>query len=698
MIQLSLHGMRISEILFVPCFFILCSCPLLARQTVPGEFIVQLDRDASLAELLKDMPLPHPEVRVLSRGWDIWLLAFPQGDDTGRLSIIRQNPLVKFAQFNHRLSPRAVIPSDTLFPLQWNLQNTGQSNGTPGADISATRAWALATGGVTTGGDTIVIAAVDEGFYLQHDDLPFWKNRLDPRNGIDDDLNGYIDDYNGWNVKTHTDSIPNDFHGTHIAGIAAATGNNITGIAGVAWYARLLPVSIPDYEEAQVVEAYAYIFDMRRLYNTTDGAQGAFIVAVNSSFGHDFGKPEDFPLWCAMYDSLGSVGVLSVASVPNITYDVDISGDVPSSCPSDYLITVTNTTRHDAKSATAAFGAMTVDLGAPGTAIYSTAPFNNYSLSSGTSMAAAHVTGALALIYSAACSAFIAACHDNPAAAALVVKDYILKGTDILPDLDGLTVSGGRLNVHHSMHAFFNDYCVRCLLLDEQVVQLRCHGDSDGAILLSPSSGIPPYVYEWSTGDSSASVAGLPRGKYAVKVSDASGCEKYRYYEITQPRALVVHLAADSATNGTDGSAAAFVTGGTPPYSYQWDDPQQSTGAALSGLTPGIYSVTVTDANGCRTFNSIAVSGSTSLNFHNSFPCQMTISPNPAESIVWIEIISRKKSPAQVAVFDMSGKMLMKRDALQEKFPVDLSGFAQGSYIVKLITEKNTAVKKVIRF
>jgi len=439
--------------------FILLCAEVSSQHRIPGQIIVQLNRSVTANELVKNFAPPHPEMRMLSKSWNIWLLTFHDGKEEKQLKLLRAHPSVRLAQFNHSVSPRSITPNDTLFPEQWNLENTGQFSGTPGADISATEAWQHGTGGITATGDTIVLAIVDEGAYLLHQDLRFWKNRLDPHNGLDDDFNGYIDDYNGWDVKTHSDSIPNDFHGTHVAGIAAATGNNITGVAGVAWDAMIMPVSIPDYEEAQVVEAYSYIFDMRKLYNVTSGRMGAFIVAANSSFGIDFGMPDDYPLWCAMYDSLGSVGVLSVASTANITTDVDIAGDIPSLCPSEHLIVVTSTTRFDTRANGTAIGAVSVDLGAPGSGIYSTTLFDNYAPSSGTSMAAAHVTGAVALIYSAACRSFLQNYMDNPDSLARLVKNFILSGTDSLSELTGLTVTGGRLNVYKSM-MLVNDFCI----------------------------------------------------------------------------------------------------------------------------------------------------------------------------------------------------------------------------------------------
>lgn len=677
--------------------FLLLTAAAFCQDRIPGQVIVQLEKDSGADQFFKSILPAHSKIKLLSESWNIWLVYITEGEEDRLLKKLRKYPAVLFAQFNHRIAKRSIIPNDSLFSSQWNLQNTGQSGGTPGADIKAPQAWGLGTGGITAQGDSIVIAVIDEGFYLQHEDLRFRKNRLDPRNGIDDDNNGYIDDYHGWDVRTNTDSIPNDSHGTHCAGIAAAAGNNLMGVAGVAYNALLMPVSIPDYDEAEVAAAYSYIFDMRRLYNSTLGQKGAFVVATNSSFGIDNGKPEEFPIWCAMYDSLGSAGILSAGATANITTDVEIAGDIPSLCAGDHLIIVTNTTRFDNKSNTAAFGANSVDLGAPGTAIYSTTPFDNYNIQSGTSMSAAHVAGAVALMYSSACAGFIQSCHDYPDSFSLVVKNYILSGTDLLTALDGLTLTGGRLNLFNSMHSFFNDYCVSCLRVDETVNAVLCHGDYSGSINLSVSQGSPPYSYEWSSGDSSSSLAGLPRGKYSVKISDSTGCEKYRYYEITQPLPLVVNLISDSAVNGEDGSATAFVSGGVEPYSYQWNDSNNSTTSQVEDLPPGEYTATITDANGCSASESITVGGSTAINFQNLYVPAIRISPNPVSSVVWIEIVGQKNSSAQLSVSDVSGKLLLEKIFYGENFSLDFSGYHQGSYFIKITNEQYAAVKKVIR-
>jgi subtilisin family serine protease len=401
-------------------------------------------------------------VQRLSDRLDMFLLQFNPSliDENRLLENIKAHPYVELAQFNHYLEQRELFPNDNYFDIQWGLHNTGQSGGADDADIDAAEAWELGTSGVTSTGDSIVVAIIDNGFDIGHEDLWIYKNYLEiPGNGIDDDSNGYIDDVNGWNAWNNNGTIISQVHGTRVAGIAAARGNNGEGIAGVVWNARIMPViysTSASVVESIVVAGYAYIHEMRSAYNETEGEKGAFVVSTNASFGVNNGDPANFPVWGAIFDSLGMVGVLHAAATANANVNVDVVGDVPTGLTSDFLISVTNTDKNDVKYSSAAYGPVSIDLGAPGTAIYSTSPNDEYGSGSGTSYASPHVAGAIAYMYSIAPAEFMNAYHNDPAGMALVVKQYLLDGTDPLPSLEGITVTGGRLNIFNSANLMLN--------------------------------------------------------------------------------------------------------------------------------------------------------------------------------------------------------------------------------------------------
>lgn len=423
---------------------------------IEGEFIIQVFDAQDVTSITSEFNTYSLKPKqLLSRRMNIWLFEYnPAGmkstDHDRLLENVSRHSKVAAAQYNHEVTLRTTTPNDPSYGSQWALNNTGQTGGTSDADIDAPEAWDIATGGMTANGDQIVVAVIDGGFDLNHTDLSFFKNELDPPGNGDEDGNGYVDDYHGWNAYNNNGTIPSDVHGTHVAGICAAKGNNSVGVSGANWNAKVMPVAGSSGTESIVVLAYGYVLEMRKTYNETDGAAGAFVVSTNSSFGVDFGQPSNFPIWCAMYDSLGAAGILSAAATANLNINIDTQGDIPTACPSAYMIAVTNTTHTDSRNSGAAFGATTIDLGSPGTSILSTVPGNGYNNLTGTSMATPQVAGAVALMYAAACPGFINAYYNAPGALALDVRDAIFDGTDPIAALSGITVTGGRLNVNNS--------------------------------------------------------------------------------------------------------------------------------------------------------------------------------------------------------------------------------------------------------
>lgn len=443
---------------------------------VPGEILVRFQDNVNpntwkLSTTLLRAQMASPEVdRCVSEHFKVWTLNFDWRTTNERtlLEAIRQDPQVVAAQFNHFIELRSKTPNDPRYGDQWYLKNTGQRSGfVPGLDLGMEDAWEITTGGVTPQGDTIVVCVIDNGLDLEHEDFGdnLWVNHNEiPNNGLDDDNNGYVDDRRGWHVARSNDNIDDqNWHGTITAGIIGAKGNNGIGVTGLNWDVKLMIVvgGFGQAVESRIIEAYEYCLVQRKLYNETDGEKGAFVVASNSSWGVARSFPDEYPLWCAVYDSLGQAGVLNIGATDNKNVDVDAIGDMPTSCESDFLISVTNVGGDGMKITEAGYGATSIDLGAYGDQITMTGDGNTYTEDGGTSFAAPMVTGAVALMYAADCPTLSALYQENPQNAALLVKDALLRSVDLEPSLAGLTLTGGRLNIRNALELIIGE-CGDC--------------------------------------------------------------------------------------------------------------------------------------------------------------------------------------------------------------------------------------------
>ncbi len=276
-------------------------------------------------------------------------------------------PEVEFAQPNYRYHALVTIPNDTDFSKQWGLNNTGQTvngtTGTPDADIDAPEAW-----DVTTGSSSVVVAVIDSGVDYNHPDLSanIWRHIGETAgNGIDDDGNGFTDDTRGWDfVDGDNNPMDTDGHGTHIAGIIGAVGNNGTGVAGIAWQVQIMPVRVLDAGGGGFTSDIMAGID----YAVNNGAN-----IINISLGGDPGGPQDSAMISAL-TSAKNAGVTAVIAAGNENNDNDISPVYPASYTLDNIISVAATDQSGNLAWFSNFGATSVDVGAPGVDIYSTAP------------------------------------------------------------------------------------------------------------------------------------------------------------------------------------------------------------------------------------------------------------------------------------------------------------------------------------
>lgn len=675
-------------------------------QFVDGEILIQVKKPDLMAEILlslsKKNELSVQVKKIVAPEWNIYLLEVPMGFEKEILASAHNHPFILAAQLNH-VSHFRTIPNDVNYPTQWALSNTGQNNGLASIDIDAERAWDFSTGGVTAAGDTLVIAILDDGLNLFHEDLAenIWRNSAEiPNNNIDDDHNGFIDDYNGWNFDADTSFISSRNHGSAVAGIAGAKANNNKGIAGVNWQVKLMPLQVSNLTDANVASAYYYAHLMRKKYDQTQGAEGAFIVATNASFGIDLGNPDDFPLWCGIYDSLGKLGILSVAATTNQAIDVDQRGDMPTACKSDFLISVTQITRLGIFP-TAGFGMTTIDIAAPGTDLFSTITGNAYLLVDGNSFAAPLVTGVVALMYAAACDSFIYQYKTQPEITALQLKKFILDASDPTPALKNKVLTEGRLNAYRSILELRSRYCTSCdLQVQSSKINPTCFGLSNGAIQIAAQGGTPPYQFDRKGRFNTPLMDSLPAAAYTIFVIDSEHCVQSVTVNLIDPAPFVAGIqplySADSLQ--IIELQAQVLSGGTPPFIYTWNDTTLFSNPIIQiHGSPGLYSLTIIDNSLCEAKASFNVPLFTTVKNHfeeNAFE----IFPNPVYTDLNIKSSKNISSPVLISISDLQGRKVMTDAHLPESTQkINFSDLPNGIYIVHVRGEKFNFYYKILK-
>ncbi len=464
-----------------------------SKPYVEGEFLIQLADENSLDKILIAAPEGYKLMKMdyLSPPMRIWLVRFdPLFINANDMQdwLYRQ-PNVTAVDYNYFIDLReGVQPDDPNFLQQWHHVNTGQTGGTVDADIDSDLAWEITTGGQTATNDDIVVCMIESG-NLDHPDLSpnRWVNIHEiPDNGIDDDGNGYIDDYNGWNPFTNTDDYGSDAHGTNCLGMIGAKGNNELNVSGINWDVKLMVIG--DYStntQASVIRAYTYPLVMRKLWNESNGERGAFVVATSSSWGIDQGNPLNYPLWCQFYDTLGYHGILNIGATSNSNVNVDVVGDMPTACSSDYIIGVGRTDHND--NTAGGYGVSTIYFGAPGINVVTTNGSSGITTTTGTSFSCPLTAGVVGLAYSIPCTNFMSIVKSNPRRGADLVRDALLNGVDVKAQLQSRFITGGRLNARNTLDLLMESTCSACVARaievnaadNSAVISFENHADED---------------------------------------------------------------------------------------------------------------------------------------------------------------------------------------------------------------------------
>lgn len=342
------------------------------------------------------------------------------------LHLFRTNDNVEYAEPDYLYHAQAQL--DPRFPEQWALENTSQTGGTLDADINAVSMWQI-----TPGNQNIVIGVIDTGIDYNHLDLVanLWHNALDiPANGIDEDQNGYIDDFYGINtIANNGNPLDDNAHGTHVSGTIGAKGNNSLGVVGVAQNVQIAACKFLNASgsgsTSDAIECLQYFAKLK-----TRALNPVNIIATSNSWSGS-GKSS------ALSDAIKAhqnLGILFVAAASNDAANNDLQGTYPANLPLANIISVAATDDRDNLASFSNYGKYSVHVAAPGVRILSTVLNQSYALFSGTSMATPHVTGLAAIIASR-----------FPTLDYRGIKNLILSSGVPLASLSNKTISGRRI-------------------------------------------------------------------------------------------------------------------------------------------------------------------------------------------------------------------------------------------------------------
>lgn len=501
---------------------------------IPGDLIVQLTEKGNIRSIVSgtNTSFQLEIFKELSPTAHIWQLKFDytQISHEDILEWLYKQPQVELAQKNYYLDLRSTIPNDANFSEQWHHNNTGQTGGAEDADIDSDLAWEITTGGTTASGHDIVIALIESG-NLDHQDLTAnrWYNVNEIEgNGIDDDGNGYVDDYNGWNPVQGNDNYGTGAHGTNCLGMMGAKGNNGLNVAGANWDVKLMVIG--DYNintDANAIAAYQYPLDMRTLWNSSGGSQGAFVVATSSSWGIDGEDPNNHPVWCSFYTTLGEAGILNVGATTNQNLNVDTAGDMPTACESPYMIGVGRTDHND--NTAGGYGATTINFGAPGIDVVTTAGTNGITTTTGTSFSCPLTAGVIGLAYSIPCSGFMDVVMENPQAGADLVLEALMDGTDYKSQLASKFISGGRLNSKNTLDVLMANVCDGDICLSPSSISINDISTSSVNIQFNAANSATTTLFYWrEVGDLDWIINSDVVSP--ISLNDLSECADYEFY------------------------------------------------------------------------------------------------------------------------------------------------------------------------
>jgi hypothetical protein len=229
-------------------------------------------------------------------------------------------------------------------------------------------------------------------------------------------------------------------------------------------------------------------------------------------------------------------------------------------------------------------------------------------------------------------------------------------------------------------------------------MDVSCNGANDGSVDLTVAGGTPNYTFNWTNGASTQNLTGLPGGVYAVTIFDQNNCTGTALARVEEPPAITVNLSSTPDNGSGNGTINATANGGSPPFTYSWNNGQN--GPMLSGLFSGNYILTLTDANNCSVQDTIFVGSNVSIEDELSAGIQsFQLFPNPNEGTFQLRVDLLQAQGLQVKMFDLKGKVVWQHHSdrsLNHKLRISLPQLARGLYQIEVQTEKGRSSKKVM--
>lgn len=477
-------------------FLLLCPLFLLSNMSFAKEYIVKYKDQKSFDNTYSFISQSNKST-FKDNHFDgrLLLVDIEKEDEREEVERIKENLLVEYIVENIQVHAFSLGPNDPKVAEQWALKK-----------VQAEKAWEY-----TVGDRSIIVAVIDTGVDWKHEDLykQIWRNSFEKENnGIDDDNNGYVDDIHGWDFFAQ-DNNPHDEtssrnpgHGTHCAGIIGASGNNNTGISGIAQNISIMPIRFLGANGSG---------DLMNAVKSIDYAIANHANIISASWGAPVTRQQMAPVLEAI-ERAREKGIIFVAAAANDGKSNDFREVYPANAGFDNVISVAASGPQDEKPSWSNFGRATVDLSAPGLDILSTLPNNSYGKLSGTSMATPLVSGLVALILSQANAL-------GKEISPVEVKS-LLQSTSKNVDIE--TACNGRVVAGEALRAFTED-----AFIVSPYAKTLAIGDS---LKVGAMNGSKPFEYSLSDSElASITEEGLltakAEGQIKLVIKDASGLE-----------------------------------------------------------------------------------------------------------------------------------------------------------------------------